>query len=320
MRSHLQKGEIGTIIAISVLVIVGVSSLVSSVFLSKKQITSSKAAPGRPYPPRPTIFPIPIVISVPAATPTPTAIPRKCSTEGEKYYLTECKGGLGYNCGSNEKVQCTYYTKDIIIGTCGGKDCRCVSASECAPPTATPIPTLVPTAVPASTGLGTGSENQTGTDGPLAYCPDGGIPQTSGFAAGSCDYGKESAGNTENYIDQNNPKCAACIWTNYSGGFPYGQCHYANNLVCRRSDNVGGCAGVCNAACCSGNSPKKDGDVYDQINTPGSSGNVSSDMEVGGEEFTVSEDVNCSGTPICDEYGLSYIICLDGSYLETGTC
>lgn len=311
MRSHLQKGEIGTIIAISVLVIVGVSSLVSSVFLSKKQITSSKAAPGLPFPPRPTISPIPIVISVPAAT--PTAISRKCSTEGEKYYLTECKGGLGYNCGSNEKVQCTYYTKDVI-GTCGGKDCRCISVSECVPPTATPIPTLAPTAVPASTGLGAGSASQTGAGEPLAYCPDGGIRQTSGFAAGSCDYGKESAGNTENYIDQNNPKCAACIWTNYSGGFPYGQCHYANNSVCRRSDNVGGCAGVCNAACCSGNSPKKDGDVYDQINTPGSSGNVSSAEE----EFIAAEEINFSGTPECID-GENCIFDENGYCVDIGT-
>ena len=316
MKSYLRKGEIGTIIAISALVIIGVSSLVSSVFLSQRQITSSQATvprPPVPRPPRPTIS----LVITPVRAATPTAIPIKCSTEGEKYYLTGCKGGLGYNCGSNEKVQCTYYTKDAI-GTCGGKDCRCVSVSECAPPTATPIPTLAPTAVPASTGLGTVSENQIGAGEPLAYCPDGGIPHTSGFAAGSCDYGKESTGNP-NYIDQNDSQCAGCVRTNYSGGFPYGQCRFANSSVCRRGDNVGGCAGVCNAACCSNNSPKENGDLYDQNNQPGSSGLISSDTEVGGDEFTATEDMNCSGTPTCDEYGL-YIICPDGSYLDIGPC
>ena len=395
MRSHLQKGEIGTIIAISALVIIGISSLVSSVFLSKKQITSSKASetckgdftdsncyrlcgslayPGSckskngvqkyftccsagltntPVPTRP-----PTTNSVPCLQCNGNICEEADSACNSK--LNECHNA-DQSCGTNvistivpvptvkdECIKDQTSNQGCGVYTCApdksrqckcGKDqktgslkwsCLCVPDASCITPTPTPIP--IPTAVPASTGLGTGPENQTGAGGSLAFCPDGGIPDT-GFAAGACDYGRQSAGNS-GYIDKDNPDdCRKCIWVKYDGSFPYGQCHYANNSVCRRGDNAGGCAGVCNATCCSGNSRKENGDVYDQGNVPGSSGNVSSDAWQGGagaggggsvvdtgtgtEEFTADQDTTIIGEKICN---------VDGSYTysycnwESETC
>lgn len=377
MKGHLQKGEIGTIIAISALIIMGVSSLVSSVFLSQKQTTSSKATSvcrivfkaedcnpkeevkggtcstadkklgtaecfeccSKPKSnsqntiqgniPAPTNKPISTVVPTKSTSQVsgtiPTAVKDEC-TDGQ----TSNQGCGVYTCATDRSRQCKCIN-DKNTGSLKWS-CLCVPDASCI----TPTPTLAPTAVPANTGLGAGSENQTGAGGSLASCPDGGILHTSGFAAGACDYGRQSAGNSV-YIDKDNPDdCAKCVWVKYDGSFPYGQCYYANNSVCRRGDNVGGCAGVCNAACCSDNSRKENGDVYDQRNIPGSSGLVSSDIwpgsadesgggsvvdtGAGGDEFTVAEDMSFSGIPKCGDDGRSYILYPDGFHLDLGPC
>ena len=323
MKSRLQKGEVGTMTALFVLVIIGMSTLVSSVFLSQKQITSSKASSIRLPPPTVTLVPTtthaksPSPTSVPCqkygkpCSPSPTLVPKICDKTG-RYNVGKC----GENtCSSDMIFKCDWYTKDNQ-GTCGGNKCKCEPDVLCITPTPTPAPVDVPA---DATGLGGGSANQTG----IAYCPDGGITESNGA---SCDYGRESAGNSV-YIDKDNPDdCRKCIWVKYDGSFPYGQCHYANSSVCRRSDNVGGCAGVCNATCCSDNSPKENGDDYDQVNIPGSSGIISPDTwqgnsvvdtGTGGEEFTANQDTTLIGEKICD---------IDGSYTyfycdwEKGEC
>ena len=305
MKSRLQKGEIGTMIALSVIVILGISSLVSSVFLSQKQTTNTKAAVNNMCPDGecPTLTPKPNLTVTPtrAVTPTPTVTPPPNQCELDK---TSNQGCGAYTCAPDTSRQCKCIqdsnTKQLKWS------CQCVTDPLCV----TPTPTLAPTDVPAdTTGLGTGS--------PSAFCPDGGIPDT-GFAAGACDYGRQSTGNPV-YIDKDNPDdWAKCIWVKYDGSFPYGQCHYANNSVCRRSDNVGGCAGVCNSTCCSDNSPKENGDVYDQVNIPGSSGIISPESGTGTEEFTFTEDISFSGQPECID-GANYIVDENGDYYPDGT-
>ncbi len=310
MKRYLQKGEIGTMITLSVFVIIGITSLVSSVFISQKQTTSTKAVINQQCPdgeclsstpkPNQTSIPTRAATTTPTVTPPVSTVPDQCKKDEKS------NQGCGvYTCAPDTSRQCKCVT-DTKTGSLKWS-CQCVPDAACI----TPTPTLTPTTVPTSTGLGGGSGDQTG----LAYCPDGGIIESNGA---SCDYGRQSAGNSV-YIDKDNPNdCAKCIWVKYDGSFPFGQCHYANSSVCRRSDNVGGCAGVCNSTCCSDNSPKENGDDYDQVNIPGSSGIISPDTGAGGEEFTVTEDINFSGTPECVE-GKEYMFYSNEGYLPTGS-
>ena len=292
-------------VVLSVLVIIGITSLVSSVFLSQRQTTSTKAV--SPCPdgecPSPTHRPNQTPAPTRIATPTPTVTPPADQCEVTD---TSNQGCGVYTCPPDTSRQCKCVTDTKTDSL--KWSCQCVPDPLCNPPTPTPAPTDVPA---DTSGLGAGSADQTG----VAYCPDGGIIESNGA---SCDYGRQSAGNSV-YIDKDNPNdCAKCVRVNYGGNFPYGQCHYANSSVCRRSDNVGGCAGVCNSTCCSDNSPKENGDDYDQANAPGSSGITSPEPGTGTEEFTFTEDISFSGQPECID-GANYIVDENGDYYPDGT-
>ncbi len=109
------------------------------------------------------------------------------------------------------------------------------------------------------------------------YCWNGGQPIKSGFAKGSCEYGDTV--NKDNYISDkgNSDDCRKCVFALYTGGFPYGQCNFANPNVCRSGNVAAGCSGICNWNCCHINwktadgkwKPTVDGDAYDAAHPPG---------------------------------------------------
>lgn len=420
MKKVFEKGEIGTIIAISVLVIVGVTSFVSSVFLSSRQITSSKAAeqctpvlgcsdckggtckpencrkdpsgksvctykccqdvkpekdtkddrvkPKPTNPPAPTNKPIPAVISVPVPAKPPTAQSVPClqcynhickkTTAACDNNLNECSnpnqpcsGGVAptvvpastvknectegqtsnqgcgvYTCAADTSRQCKC-SKDPRTNSLKWS-CLCTPDSSCQQQPAQPQTAEQPLQGGANeessqNSVSTNQEQVVGNQ-PLSYCPDGGIRYSDGA---SCDYGRQTAGNSV-YIDKDNPtECGGCVWVKYGGNFPYGQCHYANSDICKRADDVGGCGGICNAACCAGKPTGEggSGEDYDNKNTPGSSGIASTNAESpvsGAGNFetntvTVEQDTIQGGTVECID-NLYYIIDENSDAWPTG--
>ncbi|MDH7476336.1 MAG: hypothetical protein QHH09_02585 [Microgenomates group bacterium] len=118
-------------------------------------------------------------------------------------------------------------------------------------------------------------------------CYDGGRPRAYPLP-GFCEYGVTRCGESNPYaIDNPYYLCTGtkndCVIVHYSGSFPYGPCRYANPDVCRRRDGQGGCAGVCNWKVCIDNGAETiSAEAYEGImahagsyfplSTPGSTG------------------------------------------------
>lgn len=68
-------------------------------------------------------------IVIPSGEPSkPTPVKKECDKLDDRYNV----GGCGENsCKPNEKMKCTYYTKDETTGECGGKDCACEADASC---------------------------------------------------------------------------------------------------------------------------------------------------------------------------------------------
>ncbi|MFH0773236.1 MAG: hypothetical protein V1922_02900 [bacterium] len=257
-----RRGEIATIIALVAIVILGVTTIASSLFIqsNKKQSTSTKAA-------------------------EPTS-KSACENMGGWWCVPKCE--LDKTVHDSFKGTYGGASRDEAKAYAGWKgEAAKALGHPCDSDSAGGASTAPANNLPPSSGGGGGSSGD--------YCPDGGVRQGNG-----CDYGKYDAGMeaTQNkcLIDKSAPggeEDSTC-WSYSKGCYKtaydkksqnddgsWGPCHFFNAAVCRRGDMTGGCAGVCNSECCSGGQKEMKAEEYDKRNAPGTGGSCWSSGNAG---------------------------------------